>query len=42
MDNGTWGAEIWTGTMKVSSPYTTSGSYYCNASHQTVSLHGSF
>ena len=41
VDNGAWMAGTWAGTMKVSSPYTSSGNYYCNASHQKISLFGS-
>ena len=39
-ENGAWVAGSWKGTIAVSSPYTTSGNYYCNASHQMLSLYG--
>jgi hypothetical protein len=39
-DNRAWVASAWTGTMVVSSPYTSSGSYYCPASRITASLWG--
>ena len=42
VDNGAWMAATWAGTMRMSSPYTASGNYYCSASHQTISLFGSF
>lgn len=42
VDNGAWVAGTWAGTMDVSSPYTSSGNYYCTASHQKLSLFGSF
>jgi chitodextrinase len=42
VDNGVWMAGTWAGTMRVSSPYTSSGNYYCNASEQKISLSGSF
>jgi len=41
VDNGAWMAGTWAGTMTVSSPYTSSGNYYCSASHQRISLFGS-
>jgi len=37
----TWSAGTWAGTMAISSPYTASGSFYCPASHQTISLSAS-
>jgi hypothetical protein len=39
--NRAWTASSWAGTMVVSAPYTSSGSYYCTASRQTASLSGS-
>jgi uncharacterized protein DUF2510/fibronectin type III domain protein len=39
--NRAWMASAWAGTMVVSSPYTSSGAYYCTASRQTASLSGS-
>jgi hypothetical protein len=38
VDNRAWTAGSWAGTMVVSSPYTSSGNYYCTASRQTASL----
>jgi len=40
-DNLAWAASSWAGTMAVSAPYTSSGNYFCTASHQTLSLAGS-
>jgi hypothetical protein len=40
-DNLAWAASTWAGTMAVSDPYTSSGNFYCTASHQTISLSGS-
>jgi len=37
----TWSAGTWAGTMGISAPYTASGSFYCPASHQTMSLSAS-
>jgi hypothetical protein len=37
----TWSAGTWAGTMAISSPYTASGSFFCPASHQTISLSAS-
>jgi chitodextrinase len=42
VQNGAWTAATWTGTMSVSSPYSSSGNIYCNASKQKMSLSGSF
>jgi hypothetical protein len=41
VDNGAWIASSWAGTMVVNSPYTTSGSFFCPASHRTATLSGS-
>jgi hypothetical protein len=41
VDNVTWAASSWTGTMVVTSPYTTSGSFYCPAASLTATLSGS-
>lgn len=35
-----WTASGWKGTLKVSSPYTVSGNFFCNPTHQTITLHG--
>jgi hypothetical protein len=40
-DNLAWTASSWAGTMAVAAPYTSSGNYFCTASHQTLSLAGS-
>jgi hypothetical protein len=39
--SGAWVASSWAGTMGVSSPYTSSGLFYCSQSSQTASLTGS-
>lgn len=36
-----WSAGSWSGTMGIAAPYTSSGAFYCPASHQTVSLSAS-
>ena len=33
-----WSAGLWSGTMGIAAPYTSSGAFYCPASHQAVSL----
>jgi hypothetical protein len=33
-----WSAGSWSGTMGIAAPYTSSGAFYCPASHQAVSL----
>ena len=40
-DNLAWTASSWAGSMAVAAPYTSSGNYFCTASHQTLSLAGS-
>jgi hypothetical protein len=40
VSNLVWTASSWAGTMVVSSPYTSSGAYYCNASHLTTAVSG--
>src|SRR5215471_3166674 len=40
-DNLAWTASSWAGTMAVAAPYTSSGNFFCTASHQTLSLAGS-
>jgi hypothetical protein len=35
-------ASSWAGTVVVSSPYTSSGAYYCPASRVTFALSGSY
>ena len=36
-----WTASSWAGSMAVAAPYTSSGNFFCTASHQTLSLAGS-
>ena len=40
VDNEAWTAAAWHGTAQVSSPYTSSGNFYCPAAHQTIALTG--
>src|SRR5215831_8298003 len=40
-DNLAWTASSWAGSMAVAAPYTSSGNFFCTASHQTLSLAGS-
>lgn len=39
-NNRAWVASSWAGTMMVTSPYTSSGAYYCPASRITIALSG--
>jgi hypothetical protein len=40
VSNLVWTASSWAGTMVVSSPYTSSGAYYCTASRLTTAVSG--
>ena len=39
-DSGAWAASSWAGTLGVSVPYTSSGTFYCNAFRLKASLSG--
>ena len=39
-DSGAWAASSWAGTLAVSVPYTSSGTFYCNAFRLKASLSG--
>jgi hypothetical protein len=38
--DGAWTARSWTGTLNASVPYTSNGTFYCNAFHLTTALTG--